>query len=126
MLEILRAGATAGAIRSGVDLEVFAERVCQSMLHVGVGAFHSSARAKGIPAQKCRIFLYGVAVQPPSKAALDRSPAMRAAREVIAAWDEVAEEDERVAQLRAGARAEFGRHGYEAPTQPESSARGSL
>ena len=126
MLEILRAGATAGAIRSGIDLEVLAERVCQSMLHVGVGAFHSSARAKGVPAQKCRIFLYGVAVRPPSKAALDRSPAMRAAREVIAAWNGVAEEDERVAHLRAVARAEFGRRGYEATTMRDISAAAGL
>src|SRR5262245_13418357 len=113
MLEILGAGGTAGAIRSGIDLELLAERVCQSMLHVGVGAFHSSARARGVPAQKCRIFLHGVAVRPPSKAALDRSSAMRAAREVIAAWNEVTEEDERVAHLRSAARAEFGRRGYE-------------
>jgi AcrR family transcriptional regulator len=116
----------ARSIRSGIDLETLAERVCQSMLHVGVGAFHSSARAKGVPAQKCRIFLHGVAVRPPSKAALDRSPATRAAREVIAAWNGIAEEDERVAHLRAVARAEFGRRGYEATTMRDISAAASL
>ncbi|HKA93640.1 MAG TPA: TetR/AcrR family transcriptional regulator [Acidimicrobiia bacterium] len=126
MLEILGAGGTAGAIRSGIDLELLAERVCQSMLHVGVGAFHSSARARGVPAQKCRIFLHGVAVRPPSKAALDRSSAMRAAREVIAAWNGVTQEDERVAHLRSAARAEFGRRGYEATTMRDISAAAQL
>ena len=126
MLEILRAGRTAGAIRTGIDLAMLAERVCQSMLHVGVGAFHSSARAKGVPTQKCRIFLHGVAVRPPSKSALDRSPAMRAAREGIAAWNGATEEDERVAHLRAAARAEFGRRGYEATTMRDISAAAGL
>jgi AcrR family transcriptional regulator len=126
MLEILRTGRSTRAIRAGIDLEALSERVCQSMLHVGVGAFHSSARAKGVPAQKCRIFLHGVAVRPPSKAALDRSPAMRAAREVVAAWNGPTDEDRRVAHLRAVARAEFGRRGYEATTMRDISAAAGL
>ena len=113
MLDILEAGRTAGAIRPGIELSLLAERICQSMLHVGVGVFHRSAR--DIPGQKCRLLLHGVATKVPSNTALDRSTAMKAARAVIATWDD-AEEDDRVAHLRAVARAEFGRRGFESTT----------
>ncbi len=84
------------------------------MLHIGVGVFHRS-HAQALPGQKCRVLLHGVAVKVPSKAALDRSPAMQAADDVIAAWD-APEEDDRVAHLRRVARSEFGRRGFEATT----------
>ena len=51
----------------------------------------------------------------PSKAVLDRSAAMEAARVVIAGWD-APPDDDRVAHLRAVARAEFGRRGFEITT----------
>ncbi|HZM39560.1 MAG TPA: TetR/AcrR family transcriptional regulator [Acidimicrobiales bacterium] len=114
MAEILQAGRTAGELRSGIDLPLLAERICQSMLHVGVGVFHRS-HAQQLPAQKCRVLLHGVAVKVPTKGALDRSPAMQAARAVIAGWDD-REDDDRAAYLRAVARAEFGRRGFEATT----------
>jgi AcrR family transcriptional regulator len=63
------------------------------------------------------VFLHGVAVRPPSKTALDRSAAMQAARQVIATWSgDEDDDDDRVAHVRAVARAEFGRRGYEATT----------
>jgi AcrR family transcriptional regulator len=114
MTEILQAGRTAGALRSGIDLALLGERICQSMLHIGVGVFHRS-HAQQLPAQKCRILLHGVAVTVPSKAVLDRSAAMEAARVVIAGWD-APPDDDRVAHLRAVARAEFGRRGFEVTT----------
>lgn len=114
MLEILQAGRSAGVIRPGVDVALLAERICQSMLHIGVGVFHRS-HARQLPTEKIRVLLHGVAVATPADAALDRSPAMAAAREAIAAWNEP-EDDERVAHLRAAARAEFGRRGYDATT----------
>ena len=114
MAEILQAGLTAGGLRSGIDLTLLAERICQSMLHVGVGVFHRS-HAQQLPAQKCRVLLHGMAVKVPSKAALDRSAAIQAARAVIASWD-APRDDDRVAHLRAVARAEFGRRGFEATT----------
>jgi AcrR family transcriptional regulator len=113
MVEILEA--SAGALRRGVPSELLAERICQSMLHIGVGVFHRRHAAHQLPAQKCRVLLHGVAVKPPSKAGLDGSPAMRAAREAIAAWDQPTDDD-RLTHLRAVARAEFGRRGYEATT----------
>ena len=115
MFEILQAGRGSGEIRSGIDLHLLAERICQSMLHVGVGVFHRSQAAHHLPAQKCRVLLHGVAVRPPAKAALDASEAMRAARQVITTWRDDAEDD-RVAHVRAVARTEFGRRGYEATT----------
>jgi AcrR family transcriptional regulator len=115
MSQILEAGCSSGEIRSGIDLQLLAERICQSMLHVGVGVFHRSQAAHHLPAQKCRVLLHGVAVRPPSKSVLDKSPAMDAARKVIATWS-TDDEDDRAAHVRAVARAEFGRRGYEATT----------
>ncbi len=124
MSEILEAGRTAGALRSGIDLGLFGERICQSMLHIGVGVFHRS-HAQQLPAQKCRVLLHGVAVKVPSKAALDRSPAMQASRAVIAGWD-APHDDDRVAHLRAVARAEFGRRGFEATTMRDIAKAASM
>ena len=119
MVEILRS--RADALRNGIDLDLLAERICQSMLHTGVGTFHRSPRAKDVPAMKCRVFLHGVAERRPSKTALDRSPAMRAARAAVGAWSE-AQDDDRVGPLKTAARAEFGRRGYEATTIRDISA----
>src|SRR6185369_5362048 len=117
MLEILRAGRAAGYIRPGVDLARLADRLCQSMLHVGVGVSHLEPRPELVPPMRCRILLQGVAARPPEDARLDRSRARRAADEAIATWDEPdAGEDERATLLRTVARAEFGRRGYEATT----------
>jgi AcrR family transcriptional regulator len=114
MLEILESGDRAGEIRPGIDLALLAERICQSMLHVGVGVFHRT-HAQQLPSQKCRVLLHGIAVHDPSDASLDRSAAMQAARAAIAAWDDP-DEDDRVAHLRAIGRTEFGRRGYDATT----------
>jgi AcrR family transcriptional regulator len=114
MLEILRRGAEAGQVRPGIDLGLLAARICQSMLHVGVGVFHRSHVAQ-LPAQKCQVLLHGIAVHEPTDAFLDDSAAMAAARAAVAAWDEPADDD-RVAHLRAVGRTEFGRRGYDATT----------
>ena len=55
MLEILEPGAAAGAIRPGIDLSLLAERICQSMLHIGVGVFHRSQAPSSSRRQKCRM-----------------------------------------------------------------------
>src|SRR4051794_29536692 len=126
MFKILEKGRENGQIRAGIDLQLLAERICQSMLHVGVGVFHRSQAAHHLPAQKCRVFLHGVAVRPPAKTALDRSRAMQAAREVIGTWAGGEDEDDRVAHVRAVARAEFGRRGYEATTIRDIAAAANL
>src|SRR4029077_12052611 len=71
MFEILQKGLESGEVRTGIDLQLLAERICQSMLHVGVGVFHRSQAPHPLPAQKCRVFLHGVAVRPPAKTSLD-------------------------------------------------------
>jgi len=96
------------------------------MLHVGVGVFHRSQAAHHLPAQKCRVFLHGVAVRVPAKTALDRSPAMQAAKEVIATWSDADDDDDRQVHVRAVARAEFGRRGYEATTIRDIAAAAGL
>ena len=126
MSEILSRGRESGEIRPGIDLQLLAERICQSMLHVGVGVFHRSQAAHNLPAQKCRVFLHGVAVRPPAKTALDKSKAMEAARQVIGTWAQVDDGDDRVALVRAVARAEYGRRGYEATTIRDIAAASGL
>jgi AcrR family transcriptional regulator len=112
---VLRAGRERREIRTDIDLDGLAERLYRSMLHVGVGVSHRGPGGALMPALRCRILLHGLAVQRPSKAALDRSEAMEAARRVVATWA-APSADDRAAHLLVVARAEFGRHGYEATT----------
>jgi AcrR family transcriptional regulator len=113
MLETLRLGRENGYIRPGIDLETLADRFCTTSLAV----FPGVPGADRLPAIRCSILLDGVAAHAPADGELDRSAAFRAAQGVVEAWDRTEdEEDERLAKLRAVARAEFGRKGYEATT----------
>jgi AcrR family transcriptional regulator len=117
MLETLRLGRETGYIRPGIDLDMLAERLCETMLYISLGVFRDVRGADQLPAMRCRIMLEGVAVRPPDDAALDRSSAFRAAQAVIDSWDEAEDEEgPKLAHLRAVARAEFGRRGYETTT----------
>jgi AcrR family transcriptional regulator len=117
MLETLRLGRQTGDIREGIDLETLAERLCETMLYISLAVFPDVPGAEQLPALRCRIMLDGVAVDPPEDATLDRSAASAAAQQVIDSWSAPdGDEDERVAHLRAVARSEFGRRGYEATT----------
>ncbi len=60
----------------------------------------------------------GLAAVPPTDAALDRSAAFIAADDVVKSWtdDSDAEPNDKAAHVRAVARAEFGRKGYEVTT----------
>ena len=127
MLEILRAGRKAGEIRPGIDLETLADRLCQVLLHISLGVFREVRGADEVPAIRCRTLLDGVVVDPPSDSALDRSPAFAAAEQTIAGWEQAEdEEDERLPMLRAVARSEFGRRGYEATTVRDIAAASGL
>ena len=118
MLATLRKGASSGEVRSGIHLPVLADRICQTMLHVGLDVIRHDAPPDRVAAVLCRILLYGLASRPPSDAALDRSSALRAANRVIETWSEgtAAGHDDKAAHVRSVARAEFGRRGYEATT----------
>jgi AcrR family transcriptional regulator len=115
MLKILQAGKDQGFIRSGIELACLAEQICQSMLHTAVGILPRDTDARRFPELKCRILLEGLAVQCPQNSKLNRSAAFATADRVIASWKKD-EEKGQAALLRAAAKAEFGRRGYEATT----------
>jgi AcrR family transcriptional regulator len=117
MLAILRAGRAQGEIRAGIDLEILADRLCQVLLHVSLGVFRDLRSAEEVPAIRCRAVLQGIAVETPSDRQLDRSYPFEAAERTIEGWAKADhDEDDRLPALRAVARAEFGRRGYEATT----------
>lgn len=122
MGEVLRKGVKSGAIRPRIDLALLAERICQSMLHVGVGVSHQTPGGGHVPDMRMEILLRGIGVRTPANAVLDRSGALRAAREVIATWQDEEERDDKIDRLRAVARAEFGRRGYESTTMRDIAA----
>ena len=57
MHELLRAGRKSGAIRPGIDLGLLADRLCQSMLHVGVGVSHLTPGGEHVPDLRVGILL---------------------------------------------------------------------
>jgi AcrR family transcriptional regulator len=117
MLQALRAGRWSGYIRSDLDLPTLADRVCQSMLHVGLDVIRHKASTDELAMLKSRITLEGLAVDVPSDADLDKSNAFAAAETIIKSWDDTEDDgDLKAAHVRAVARAEFGRRGYEMTT----------
>nr|WP_244917546.1 TetR/AcrR family transcriptional regulator [Mycobacterium shimoidei] len=118
MLQTLRAGRWSGYIRAEVDLPTLADRICQSMMHVGLDVIRHTAAADQAATLLCRIMLHGLASRPYSDKELDRSAAFAAAEEAIKTWPEETESaaNDKAAHVRAVARAEFGRKGYEVTT----------
>jgi AcrR family transcriptional regulator len=118
MLAVLRAGRWSGTIRPEVDLVMLADRICQTMLHVGLDVIRHRSAADQVAGVLCRILLDGLASRPSTDAELDGSNALLAADRVIETWSEGSEAgpEDKGASVRAVARAEFGRRGYEATT----------
>jgi AcrR family transcriptional regulator len=117
MLQALRAGRWSGYIRPDLDLPTLADRMCQSMLHVGLDVIRHKAATNDLATLKSRIALEGLTVTVPTDADLDRSSAFAAAEAVIQSWvDTEDDEDLKAAHVRAVARSEFGRRGYEMTT----------
>lgn len=118
MLQTLRAGRWSGYIRADIDLPTLADRMCQSMMHVGLDVIRHKATTDQTAAVLCRIMLHGLASRPSSDAELDGSPAFAAAEDAIATWAEerASASDDKATHIRAVARAEFGRKGYEVTT----------
>jgi AcrR family transcriptional regulator len=118
MLHTLRAGRWSGYIRPDVDLPTLADRICQSMLHVGLDVIRHDAAADEVAALLCRILLQGLASRPYSDAELAGSRAFAAADQVIQTWtdESAANPNDKAAHVRKVARTEFGRRGYEATT----------
>jgi AcrR family transcriptional regulator len=128
VLATLRRGASGGEVRSDIHLPMLADRICQSMLHVGLDVIRHDAAADRVAAVLCRILWHGLARRPPSDAELDRSSAIRAVDRVIATWSDGREAGpgDKAAHVHAVARAEFGRRGYEATTIRDISAAAGL
>lgn len=118
MLQTLRAGRWSGYIKPDIDLPTLADRICQTMLQVGLDVMRHSSSANQVADLLCRIILQGLATRPPADSALDRSNAFAAANDVIATWsdDSDADPSDKAALVRAVARTEFGRRGYEVTT----------
>jgi AcrR family transcriptional regulator len=118
MLQTLRAGKWSGYIRSDIDLPTLADRICQTMMHVGLDIIRHTAPADQTALVLCRIMLHGLAARPPSDRELDGSPAFAAAEAAIKTWSDESESgaNDKAAHVRAVARAEFGKKGYEVTT----------
>lgn len=118
MLQTLRAGRWSGYIKPDIDLPTLADRICQTMLQVGLDVMRHKSPGDQVASLLCRIILQGLATRSPTDAALDRSKAFAAADDVIATWsdDSDADPSDKAALVRAVARTEFGRRGYEVTT----------
>jgi AcrR family transcriptional regulator len=128
MLQTLRAGRWSGYIKPDVDLPTLADRICQTMMQVGLDVMRHNSPTDQVAGLLCRIILQGLATQPPDDAALDRSNALAAASEVVETWadDSDAPSSDKAAHVRAVARTEFGRKGYEATTIRDIAAAAGL
>jgi len=117
MRATLESARSSGYLRREVDSTLLADRICQSMFHVGIGVYHRTRGAKRVPGIRCRMLLHGLAARLPDDAVLDRSGARRTADDAIRHWDDdVAQSDERTARIRAVARSEFARRGTDLTT----------
>lgn len=117
MLQLLRAGRWSNYIRGDLDLPTLADRICQSMLHVGLDVIRHKSSPDQVATVLCRIHLDGLAAKDPSDATLDHSNAFAAADAVISTWGDGDDDaDPKAAHVRAVARTEFGRRGYEMTT----------
>ncbi|AMD55361.1 TetR/AcrR family transcriptional regulator [Mycolicibacterium fortuitum subsp. fortuitum] len=118
MQQTLRAARWSGYLRSDIDLAVLADRICQSMLQVGLDVMRHNSAPEKVATLLCRILLEGLSTSQPTDAELDGSAAFRAADAVVRSWVEEAKShaDDKTAHIRAVARAEFGRRGYEGTT----------
>ena len=128
MLETLRAGRWSGYIKSDVDLALLADQMCQTLLHVGLDILGPNDAADVEASVLCRILLDGLAQDPPSDTQLDQSTPLRAANNVIKTWTgmRALDPNDKAATVRAVARKEFGRRGYELTTVRDVAAAAGL
>jgi AcrR family transcriptional regulator len=128
MLQTLRAGRWSGYIKPDIDLPTLADRICQTMLQVGLAVMRHKSSPDQVAGLLCRIILRGLATRSPGDAALDRSKALVAANDVIETWadDRDADPSDKAAHVLAVARTEFGRRGYEVTTIRDIAAAAGL
>jgi AcrR family transcriptional regulator len=128
MLQTLRAGRWSGFIRSEIDLPTLADRICQTMMHVGLDIIRHTGGADQTAIVMCRIMLHGLASRPYNDRELNGSSAFAAAEEAIKTWADENESaaNDKGAHVRSVARAEFGRKGYEVTTIRDIAAAAGL
>ena len=117
MATILQQGYAEGVIKPEIDVALFAEHLCETMRHVGIGVLHRDANARLVAVVMCHLLIAGCA-RPASDRKLDRSAALRSANASIRSWSDTARSgpEGKTAALMSSARREFGRRGYEATT----------
>jgi AcrR family transcriptional regulator len=97
------------------------------MLHAGLDPVRHNASVDEVAKLKSRILLEGLATHSPADDDLDKSEALTMAKDVIESWiDTDDDSDLKAAHLRAVARAEFGRRGYEMTTVRDIAAASGL
>jgi len=118
MLQALHAGRWSGYIRPDVDLPTLADRMCQSMLHVGLDVIRHKTSTDQVSTLLSVIQLQGLAAIRPTDTALNSCNAFAAAQDVIRTWIDAddTEGDDKATHVRAIARTQFGRRGYEMTT----------
>lgn len=128
MRQILDDGTARGDLNPAVDPGMLALQLCETMLHIGLARLYRDAPPAETAALLGSMLLYGIAVDPPTDQLLDNSAAMAEAIESIAGWSAPGQDgpDDRGASLRAVARAEFARRGYEATTIRDIAAAAGL
>ena len=126
MYQTLRAGRWGGYLRSDVDLRILADRISQTMLQVGLDVLRHNAATDRVATLLCRIMMEGLAANQPSDTELTQSAAFVAADRAIQSWTNEAEPDDKAAHIRAVARAEFGRRGYEGTTVRDIAAAAGI
>jgi len=128
MLQTLRAGRWSGYIRSDIDLPTLADRICQTMMHVGLDIIRTppqQTRPRSLCATSCcmgwpvdhaatRSWIAPVHSRPP------RQQSRPGANESDS------DASDKGAHVRAVARAEFGRKGYEVTTIRDIAAAAGL
>ncbi len=126
MYQTLRAARWSGYIRSDVDLPILGDRICQTMLQIGLDVVRHNASTEQLATLLCRIMLEGLSAGHPTDAELDQSAAFIAADQAIQTWHDDSDADDRAAHIRAVARAEFGRRGYEGTSVRDIAAAAGL
>ena len=117
MLKTLRAGRASGFLRGDIELPLLADRLSQTMLHIGLGLFHRYRDVDRVARHLCSMLLEGVATRFPGDEDLDESAAMQAVEDVMRTWEDgQPSEADRSSLIRSVARTEFGRRGYEVTT----------
>jgi AcrR family transcriptional regulator len=127
MRELLERARASGVVRPQVDLSLLSDRMCQSMLHVGVGVSHVTPGAERVPELRLHVLLHGIARRTAPDDVLDASAPIQAVEKMVAGWGEALDDgDERIAHLQRVAREEFGRRGFEATTIRDIAAAAGL